>query len=209
MIDQELVSMAKAGNHSAFEQLIHDNQTRIYNLILRMVGDPEDALDLCQETFLNAWKGLSSFNGDSSFSTWLYRLASNLCLDFLRSKKRRQDTMGTPLSLDDEDTPPPPADTGLKPDEHLERKERSLALHRALAALPEHHRQILILRELSGLSYQEISDTLELDLGTVKSRLTRARIALKKVLLEDGNFFIHTSSNSSSEEKNQPQSGQV
>ena len=85
MIEQELVSMAKNGNHSAFEQLIHDNESRIYNLIFRMVGNPEDAMDLSQETFLNAWKGLSSFNGDSAFSTWLYRLASNVCLDFLRS----------------------------------------------------------------------------------------------------------------------------
>ncbi len=200
--------MAKAGNQSAFEQLVHDNETRIYNLILRMVGDSEDALDLTQDTFLNAWKGLPSFNGDSAFSTWLYRLATNVCLDFLRSKKRRQDNLGTPLSLDDEETPSLPADTALKPDEHLEQKERSLALHRALAALPEHHRDVLILRELSGLSYQEISDTLNLDLGTVKSRLTRARMALKKVLLEDGNFFIHTSSNPSSEEKNQTQSEQ-
>ena len=208
MIEQELVSMAKNGNHSAFEQLIHDNESRIYNLIFRMVGNTEDAMDLSQETFLNAWKGLSSFNGDSAFSTWLYRLASNVCLDFLRSKKRRQDTLGTPLSLDDEDAPPTPADPALKPDEHLERKERSLALYRALAELPEHHSQILILRELSGLSYQEISSTLELDLGTVKSRLTRARFALKKVLMEDGNFFILTSSNPSSEEKTQPQSEQ-
>jgi len=209
MIDQDLVSMAKAGNHSAFEQLIHDNEKRIYNLILRMVGDPEDALDLSQETFLNAWKGLSSFHGDSTFSTWLYRLASNVCLDFLRRKKRRQDTLGAPLSLDDEETPSPPADTALKPDEYLEHKERARALYRALAELPENHREILMLRELSGLSYQEISDTLQLDLGTVKSRLTRARTALKKVLLEDGNFFIHTSSNPSSEEKNQTQSGQA
>lgn len=203
MIEQELISMAKDGNHSAFEQLIRDNETRIYNLILRMVGNPEDAMDLSQETFLNAWKGLSSFHGDSAFSTWLYRLANNVCLDFLRSQKRRQDTIGSPLSLDGEDAPPPPADSAPKPDEQLEHKERSLALHRALAELPEHHSQILILRELSGLSYQEISDVLKLDIGTVKSRLTRARLALKKVLLEDGNFFILTSSNSNSEEKTQ------
>ena len=191
MTEQELVARARAGDHAAFEQLIRDNQSRIYNLTLRMVGDPEDALDLSQEAFLNAWKGLPSFKGDSSFSTWLYRLASNACLDFLRSKKRRQDTIGSAFSLDDETAPPPPADHALKPEEHLERKERRAALHRSLARLPDHHRQVLVMRELSGLSYQEISDVLELDLGTVKSRLTRARTALKKLLLTDGNFFSH------------------
>lgn len=189
MTEQELVTRAKQGDQSAFEQLVRDNEKRIYNLTLRMVSDPEDALDLSQEAFLNAWKGLASFKGDSAFSTWLYRLASNACLDFLRSKKRRQDTTGSPLSLDDEDAPPPPSDDSSRPDLQLERKERSQALHRGLDALPPHHRQILVMRELSGLSYQEISQVLDLDLGTVKSRLTRARTALKKILSEDGNFF--------------------
>lgn len=190
MTEQELVARAKKGDQSAFEQLVRDNEKRIYNLALRMAGNPEDALDLSQEAFLNAWKGLNSFKGDSAFSTWLYRLASNACLDFLRSKKRRQDTTASTLSLDDEETPPPPADDSVRPDTQLERKERRLALHRALDALPPHHRQILVMRELSGLSYQEISSILALDLGTVKSRLTRARLALKKILSEDGNFFI-------------------
>ena len=201
MTEQELVARAKAGDHAAFEQLIYQNQTRIYNLALRMVGDPDDALDLSQEAFLNAWKGLPSFNGDSAFSTWLYRLASNACLDFLRSKKRRQDTIGSAFSLDDEDAPAPPADQSLRPEERLERKERSAALHRALSNLPHHHRQVLVMRELSGLSYQEISQVLELDLGTVKSRLTRARTALKKLLLTDGNFFSHTASIPSEENR--------
>lgn len=189
MTEQELVQRAKRGDQAAFEQLVRDNEKRIYNLVLRMVGNPEDALDLSQEAFLNAWKGLSSFKGDSSFSTWLYRLASNACLDFLRSKKRRQNTTVSPLSLDDEEAPPLPADERHQPQELLERKERAQALHRALDALPDHHRQVLVMRELSGLSYQEISDVLELDMGTVKSRLTRARLALKKILLKDGNFF--------------------
>lgn len=189
MTEQELVARAKQGDQTAFDQLVRDNEKRIYNLTLRMVGNPDDALDLSQEAFLNAWKGLASFQGNSSFSTWLYRLASNACLDFLRSRKRRQDSTGSPLSLDDEASPPPPADDRAQPDAQLERKERTLALHRALDALPPHHRQILVMRELSGLSYQEISAALELDMGTVKSRLTRARLALKKILSEDGNFF--------------------
>ena len=201
MNEQELVTRAKQGDQAAFEQLVRDNEKRIYNLTLRMVGNSDDALDLSQEAFLNAWKGLGSFKGDSAFSTWLYRLASNACLDFLRSRKRRQDTTGSPLSLDDDEAPPPPADDSARPDLQLERKERVQALHRALDALPVHHRQVIVMRELSGLSYQEISEALELDLGTVKSRLTRARLALKKILSEDGNFF--TTSPSISTEQNE------
>lgn len=189
MTEVELVVLARSGDQDAFEQLVLDNEKRIYNLVLRMVGNPEDALDLSQETFLKAWKALPEFKGDSTFSTWVYRLASNTCLDFLRRRKRQQETMGSLLSLDDEDAPPPPSDDRFQPQLQLERSERTLALKRGLEALPEHHRQVLILRELSGLSYQEISDTLSLDIGTVKSRLTRARLALRKILLEDGNFF--------------------
>lgn len=194
MTEQELVQRAKAGDQDAFAQLVRDNEKRVYNLALRMVGDPDDALDLSQEAFLNAWKGLGGFKGDSAFSTWVYRLASNVCLDFLRAKKRRQELVDPAHSLDDQDAPTPPVDEGLRPDEQLERKERSASLHRALGDLPDHHRQILVMRELSGLSYQEISQVLKLDLGTVKSRLTRARTALRKLLLADGNFFTHSAS---------------
>lgn len=194
MTEQELVARARAGDQDAFAQLVRNNEKRVYNLALRMVGDPDDALDLSQETFLNAWRGLPGFKGDSAFSTWVYRLTSNACLDFLRAKKRRQEIVDPVHSLDDRDTPPPPADERLRPDAQLERKERSDSLHRALDDLPDHHRQILVMRELSGLSYQEISEVLRLDLGTVKSRLTRARTALRKLLLADGNFFTHSPS---------------
>lgn len=189
MREQELVSQARAGDTAAFEQLMLDNQDRVYTLCLRMTGDREDALDLAQETFLNAWRGLSSFQGNSSFSTWVYRLASNACIDFLRKRKRRQQGEA-PLSLDDEEAPlPQPADPRGTPEDELERRELRRAVERGLQALPEHHRQVLIMRELSGLSYQEIGAVLNLDLGTVKSRIARARMALKNILVQEGNFF--------------------
>ena len=189
MREQELVSQARAGDTAAFEQLMLDNQDRVYTLCLRMTGDREDALDLAQETFLNAWRGLSSFQGNSSFSTWVYRLASNACIDFLRKRKRRQQGEA-PLSLDDDETPlPQPADPRGTPEDELERRELRRAVERGLQALPEHHRQVLIMRELSGLSYQEIGAVLNLDLGTVKSRIARARMALKNILVQEGNFF--------------------
>ena len=195
MTDQELAARARDGDQDAFEQLVRDNEKRIYTLALRMTGSREDALDLAQDAFFQAWKALPTFQGESSFATWLYRLATNLCLDHLRTQKRRTQkrrtqSMGPALSLDDEENGPVQvADQQLQPQEAVERSERRRALERGLASLPDHHRQVLIMRELSGLSYQEIAQVLDLDLGTVKSRIARARLSLRKILLEDGNFF--------------------
>ena len=201
MTEQELVRRAKGGDQDAFAELVTAHQDRIYTLCLRMTGNREDAQDAAQEAFLNAWRGLASFQGGSSFSTWLYRLASNACIDLLRRRKRRQEGEA-PHSLDDEEAGwPEPAAPGGGPEEELEQKERRQALERELRALPDHQREILVMREVSGLSYQEIGELLSLDLGTVKSRLARARLALKKRLLENGNFFTQSASKPSEETK--------
>lgn len=96
MTDQELAARARDGDQDAFEQLVRDNEKRIYTLALRMTGSREDALDLAQDAFFQAWKALPTFQGESSFATWLYRLATNLCLDHLRAQKRRTQSMGPP-----------------------------------------------------------------------------------------------------------------
>ena len=186
--ERELVSRARAGDTAAFEQLMLDSQDRVYTLCLRMTGNREDALDLAQETFFNAWRGLSSFQGNSSFSTWVYRLASNACIDFLRKRKRRQQGE-SPHSLDDAEAPlPEPAAPRGSPEEERERRELRRAVERGRQALPGHHRQVLVMRELSGMSYQEIGAVLDLDLGTVKSRIARARLALKNFWSRRGTF---------------------
>lgn len=188
MTDQELVARAKKGDQAAFEQLVLEHQNKVYSLAVRLSGDREEGADLAQEAFLKAWQGLSSFQGDSSFSTWLYRLTTNVCIDYLRGRKRRQGVEPA-LSLDDADSGwAEPADWDQDPHRRLEETERRKALDRGLERLPEHQRRVLVLRELSGLSYQEIGQELELDLGTVKSRIARARLALRKILLEGGNF---------------------
>ena len=201
MTERELVDRARAGDQDAFEQLVLDNQNRIYSLTVRLTGSREEGADLAQEAFLKAWQGLASFQGESSFSTWVYRLATNVCIDFLRRQKRRREVEQV-LSLDDEErTWAEPADYSQDPQRHLERSERNRALERGLAALPEHQRRILVMRELSGLSYQEIGRALELDLGTVKSRLARARLALRKILLEEGNLSGVSPSKAAEERK--------
>ena len=190
MTEQELIAAARRGSETAFEELVRLYEKRVYHLALRMSGGQEDALEIAQEAFLAAWRGLPAFRGEAGFATWLYRLATNLCLDHLRAQKRRTQSMGPALSLDDEENGPVQvADQQLQPQEAVERSERRRALERGLASLPDHHRQVLIMRELSGLSYQEIAQVLDLDLGTVKSRIARARLSLRKILLEDGNFF--------------------
>ncbi len=189
MSDKELAEKAKAGDQSAFEQLVIENQNKVYSLALRLVNDREEAADLAQEAFVKAWQGLSSFQGESSFATWVYRLTTNVCIDHLRKKKRRKGVEPS-VSLNDEESGwAEPADWESDPQLLLERSERGKALARALARLPDWQRRTLVLRELSGLSYQEIGDALDIDLGTVKSRIARARLSLRKILLEDGNFF--------------------
>ena len=189
MTEQQLVLRAKAGDDEAFAQLMRDNEKRIYNLTLRMTGNPDDAMDLAQEAFLNAWRGLKFFKGDSSFSTWVYRLASNACIDHLRRQKRRQD-ISAPMPVDEEDDSQPDIpDDRFQPEQELERQELRNAVYAGLEQLSDEHRQVLVMREINGLSYQEIADVLDLEAGTVKSRIARARNSLRKILLETGNFF--------------------
>lgn len=195
MDDNLLVHQAKNGSREAFSALMELHQTKVYNLALRMTGSPEDAADLSQEAFLNAWRGLPSFQGDSSFSTWIYRLTSNACIDFLRREKRRQAAGGV-LSLDDEETDLANVipDRAPSPQTALEGKELKEAIRSGLAQLSEEHRQVLVLREVSGLSYAEIAKVTGLEEGTVKSRIARARLALRNILRSGGNFSAPSSS---------------
>lgn len=175
------------GNVNDFEKLVTAYEKNVYNLALRMVGDPDDAADITQETFIKAYRALASFRGDSKFSSWLYRIASNVSLDFLRSRSRRAQVS---LSFENEDAEGEIElpDMSQNPEEALMKKLSMEAVRRGLDKLPPKQRQILILRELCGMSYAELAKTLDTEEGTVKSRIFRARKRLCAILLGDGNI---------------------
>lgn len=195
MTDPELVTAAQQGDQAAFGALVEKYQAMAYSLAFRMLGDSEDAADAVQDAFLNAWRALGSFQGQSAFSTWLYRLTSNACIDFLRRAKRRAAVSMT-VTDEDEDAPHETEvpDERWSPERELERSEAHRAIHAGLAALSAEHREVLVLRELEGLSYQEIAQALGLEEGTVKSRIARARLALRDFLVKSGNFSFPPSS---------------
>lgn len=180
------IDAAREGDQRAFEQLIHRYEKRVFALTRRMCKNPADAEEAAQEAFLAAWQGLRFFRGDSSFSTWLYRLASNACVDLLRKEGRHSAAAGP--SLNDEEAVVEIPDNSPTPHVLAERAELRKQIEEGLAALPEEYREILILREIHQQSYDEISEILSLDLGTVKSRINRGRKRLRKFLLESGNF---------------------
>ena len=191
MTEQELVRAAAGGDTEAFERLVRTYENKIYHLALRMCGSADEAADIAQEAFLAAWRGLPSFRGEANFATWLYRLTSNAAIDYLRRQKKQRGDM----SLDDEELGLDAVDTGPGPQDAAERTEVRSAVAAGLQALSEDHRQVLVLREIQGLSYEEIAGVLEVDLGTVKSRISRARSALRKILLESGNLSGYLPSN--------------
>jgi RNA polymerase sigma factor (sigma-70 family) len=185
-----LIRRILAGETQLFEAFISENQTAVYNLALRMTGSERDALDASRDAFLKAFHSLASFRGDCRFSVWLYRLTSNACLDLLRRRSRRNEVSLTDDGDDDEAEPAELSvpDERFCPKTKLEKEELREAVQRAAAHLPPDFRQALLLREVSGLSYEEIAETLRLESGAVKSRIFRARKMLIQLLMADGSF---------------------
>lgn len=182
-----MIRQVVAGDVNAFEKLVLEYEKNVYAIALRMTANPEDASDMTQEAFIKAFNSLSGYRGESKFSVWLYRIVSNVCLDFLRSRNRRPTVS---LSVEDEDgeeTEMDVADESQSPELLLERSLTRDSVRRGLDSLPPEYRQILLLREIEGFSYEEISQTLSLEVGTVKSRIFRARKKLCAFLISDGN----------------------
>ena len=193
--DELLIRRAQRGDADAFEQLLLEHQKNVYNLCYRMAGNPDDAMDLSQETFLRAWRCLDQYQFASAFSTWLYRLCSNICIDFLRRRRRQQTVPLTFEDADGEEQTYAVPDAQPLPEEQVDLKLTRETLAAAMAQLLPEHRAVLQLRVVNEMSYEQIADVLDIQIGTVKSRLSRARNQLKKIL-ERGNLSRRASSES-------------
>lgn len=194
--EQILVTKAKAGNMDAFEALVKANEKIIYNIIYRIMNNQEDTYDISQETFIKAYTKINQFNEDSKFSTWLYRIATNTALDELRRRKGKETfSIDQTVQGKDRDMMPQHVDEGENIEEKVVDKEQEMIIEHALKELTKDHRAVLTLRDMQGLSYDEISQVLEITLGTVKSRISRARRDMKNILLQNkepyASYFRH------------------
>lgn len=188
-LHREWMQSAKQGDESAFACLVKAYQDKIWSMAYYMTKNHHDAEDVAQEVFLKLWRSLDSYREDCEVSVWIMRIAKNACYDYLRKRKR---TQAEPLTVEYEgeqvERSLPDTDLQSNPAAAMEDKERREAVARALLRLPPEHREVLTLRYMSGMSYEQIAQVLGEREGTVKSRLWRAKRHLKKIL-EDGNFF--------------------
>jgi len=178
--EARLIERCRAGDTGAFDELMARHQDRVYHLCLWLLRDAEAATDATQDVFIRAFRGLKNFRGDCAFSTWLHRIAVNIVSDEANRRQRAP----LPLSaLETDDSPAiEPVAPGDDPGSAAARRERRRVVREALAALPDHHRLVLVLFDIQGYAYEDIAQILELPLGTVKSRLNRARAALREKL---------------------------
>jgi RNA polymerase sigma-70 factor (ECF subfamily) len=182
--DSAVVSAFLEGEERAFAELVDRYQNRLLNFVYRTVGDRERAEDLVQEVFIRVYRHLHRFDRSKKFSTWVYTIASNLAKNELRNRSRN------PLVLfqtikgrgEDDDRPVDFEDPGTRPDDLYRKRHLRALVEETVAALPEHHREVFVLRELEGKSYEEIAEITDCNLGTVKSRLNRARNAFASII---------------------------
>lgn len=187
--EKALVQKAKAGDRDAFAALVSAYEGKIYNLALRYLGNREDAMDASQEVFLRVFRFLPGFQEESGFSTWIYRIGVNVCKDMLAKRAKRGELS---LELPDEEEDyrtTEVADSRYDPEAIVEQADLRESLAEAIGQLPQQQREMIVLRDIQGLSYEEIGQVLSLESGTVKSRLSRARENLRKKLLQSGNIF--------------------
>jgi RNA polymerase sigma-70 factor, ECF subfamily len=178
--DRRLIEAVLAGKSAAFGDLVIRYQDRLFNAILRVVDQPEDAADVVQDAFINAYQSLAAFKGDSEFFTWLYRIAFNAAIS---QRRRRKPVQSLNASRDSAAIPEPADDAAeSRPGEAIERREDEVRLEAALIRLSIEHRTILVLKDLEERRYEEIAAILEIPIGTVRSRLHRARLELRDLL---------------------------
>jgi RNA polymerase sigma-70 factor (ECF subfamily) len=185
-IDTQLVRAVQAGDMSAFDGLVHQHKDRLFNLVYRFLGDYQEADECAQEIFIKVFKSINTFRFESTFSTWLYRIAVNTCKNRIKSSgyrlKKRTVSIENPEGPKGGNPFPEIANGAPTPIAALEKKERWMRVQKAVNSLPEEQNRVVVLRDIQGQSYQEISDITGLNLGTVKSKLARARLTLRDML---------------------------
>jgi len=185
--DTEKIWLKKSqeGDVDSFEKLIAKHQQKVYNIAYRMMGNEEDAKDAAQEALIKIYKNIGRFRGDSGFTTWVYRIAVNACKDELRKKKHNVISLDKETETEEGSFKHEFADQNLKPDELLEQAELNEIIQSSIQVLPEQNRVAIILRDIQGFSYEDISKVLDCPVGTVKSRINRGRKLLKDILSQN------------------------
>jgi RNA polymerase sigma-70 factor (ECF subfamily) len=178
--DHKLINLAKEGDQRSFEALLNKYRNLVYHVMFKMVGNSQEAEDLTQEAFIKAFRALSSFNEEFAFSTWLMKIATNNCIDYLRKKKLRVFSIDEPVKYKDEELQFEIPDHDPSPERQLLEEERSKFINNAIESLPPRYRHVILLRHKEEKSYEEIAEILDLPLGTVKARIFRAREMLNK-----------------------------
>jgi len=182
MLADEAITIRRAqnGDGTALEALLFAYEKRVYNIAYRLMGSEADAADMAQESLIKIYRSVKGFKGEASFSSWVYRLTVNTCMDGLRKRKR------APISLEYAcESGVPLEDSGTEtPEARALSIERAEDIQKAIGMLTAEHRTVVVLRDISGLTYEEIADSLSISVGTVKSRINRARQRLKELLLE-------------------------
>lgn len=180
-MEEKLIELSQQGDLDAFEELIIKYEKKIYVIAYRFMGNEHDAKDLTQETFIKAFNNIKKFRQESSFSTWICRIANNSCIDELRKKKRRPiDSLDEKIELNEGSISKQVKDERPTPEEAYETGELNQYLQKILNELNESSRMVVVLRDIEGYSYEEIAEITDVSLGTVKSRLYRARKELKE-----------------------------
>ena len=192
MIDEPmLIEKIKKGDTHAFSELVKAYDKKALNFAYRMLRDLHEAEDAVQEAFLRVFDKIHTFHGNSSFSTWFYTILNNICLDMLRKRARGGDVVSiTQASNDDHEYELQIEDTADGPFELLQKKSALKLVDKALSKVSDEHRAVIVMRDINGLEYEEIAKILNVSLGTVKSRISRARYALRKILEENKELFL-------------------
>ena len=195
MNEKELIELAKDGNINAFETLIEKNQQIVYNISLKMLKNEQDAFDASQDALLKAFKYIPKFKGNSSFSTWIYKITVNTCLNYINKNKISSKNISLEQTVTQKDNETPIQFEDKKQNVYKEvlENERKRVLYDALEELSPNQKQMIILRDIEGFSYEEIAQITNNNLGTVKSKISRARLKLKEILLRNKELFLSVS----------------